>query len=64
MRWEPIETAPRDGRPVWVEGHNWGDPDCGIHRNWAWWDGSGWREAGGEGMVHLKYLTRWFNPGG
>jgi len=24
MNWQPIETAPKDGSPVWAKGYNYG----------------------------------------
>lgn len=58
--WQPIETAPRDGSPVWVKGYNYGNPNSGEHRTWAWWDGNGWVDAFaiGESSV-LTYLVEW-----
>lgn len=55
--WQPIDSAPKDGRPVWVKGADWGDTDRGWHCIWAWWDGDHWREASPHESVleHLRY---------
>lgn len=60
--WKPINTAPKDGRPVWVRGNNWGDPSKGQHCHWAYWDGSNWIAAGVDGAT-LTYLTEWMEAG-
>ena len=61
--WKPIDTAPKDGRPVWSRGNNWGDPSKGQHCCWAYWDGSNWIAAEVDGEVDggetLTYLTEW-----
>lgn len=66
MEWQPISTAPTDGRPVWVKGDNWGNPMDGQHRCWAWWDGHSWRAAGvGDGEdSELLFLVSWWRPKG
>jgi hypothetical protein len=56
--WQPIETAPRDGRPVWVKGWNWGDKTKGIHCCWAWFDGNHWAESGVED-ARMEFLFEW-----
>lgn len=60
--WLPIDSAPRDGRPVWVKGNNYGDPERGHHCGWAYWDTERhkWRESGtGDVATTLLYLTHW-----
>lgn len=59
--WQPIATAPTDGRPVWVRGNNFGDELQGWHCCWAWWDGHSWRAAGdGRGEdSELLFLVLW-----
>ena len=60
MNWKPIDTAPKDGRPVWVRGHNWGDPEKGQYRCWAYWIGGAWLEATASGTPStLLYLVEW-----
>jgi hypothetical protein len=62
MKWLPIDTAPKDGRPVWVRGNNWGDPANGIHCGWGWWNGSNWTDANmSEPGGLLTHLTDWLN---
>jgi hypothetical protein len=36
--WQPIETAPKDGRPVWARGWNFNKEENGYHYQWAWWN--------------------------
>ena len=54
----PIDSAPKDGRPVWVIGWNYGDETRGEHRTWAYWYGGHWREAGAE-ESKLLFLVYW-----
>lgn len=61
LDWKPIDTAPRDGRPIWVRGWNWGNESQGRHYSWAYWNGTDWQAAGAEAS-HLKYLTDWLPP--
>jgi len=56
--WLPIETAPKDGRPVWVRGKNFGEIGRGLHYCWAYFDGVKWYEPGFESSM-LQYLTHW-----
>ncbi len=56
--WRPIDSAPKDGRPVWARGNNWGDPSKGRHCQWAYWDGADWIAAGVDGAT-LTYLIEW-----
>ncbi len=58
--WKPIDTAPKNGGPVWVRGNNNGKPEHGHHHTWAYWDGEHWIDAaGGE---TLTFLVEWM-PG-
>lgn len=59
--WQTIETAPRDGRPVWVRGNNYGDKSKGVHACWAWFDTDDWRSVdfSENGQSKLMYLTDW-----
>ena len=41
-RWQPIETAPKDGRPVWVRGNDWGEDAGPNHYGWAYFDSGKW----------------------
>lgn len=56
--WQPIETAPIDGRPVWVRGWDWGTEGGKRHFLWAYFDGADWRPAGDEDST-LTHLTDW-----
>ena len=60
-QWRPIETAPKDGSPVWVRGNNYGDESKGRHACFGWFDGVDWRSTdfGENGQSQLKYLTHW-----
>ena len=58
--WQPIETAPKDGRPVWVRGNDWGEDAGPNHYGWAYFDSGKWMwpapvAEGGE----ATYLTHW-----
>ena len=58
--WQPIETAPKDGRPVWVRGNDWGEDAGPNHYGWAYFDSGKWMwpapvAEGGE----AAYLTHW-----
>lgn len=63
MNWEPIDTAPKDGRPIWVRGNNYNDPERGQHCAWVYWDGDAW-----SGPLHdedepkFEHLTEWLAP--
>lgn len=59
--WQPIETAPKDGGPVWVRGTNYGDQSKGLHACWGWFDGDDWRSVdfSENGQSKLMYLTGW-----
>ena len=59
-RWQPIATAPKDGRPVWVRGNDWGEDAGPNHYGWAYFDSGKWMwpapvAEGGE----ATYLTHW-----
>lgn len=60
-QWQPIETAPKNGVPVWVRGNNYGDEEKGLHACFGWFDGADWRSVdfGENGQSILKYLTHW-----
>ena len=58
--WHPIDSAPTDGRPVWVRGWDWGKRDT-RHYCWAYWHEAEWRAAGADGAT-LQYLDEWM-PG-
>jgi len=62
MKWEPLDTAPKDGRPVWVKGYNYNDPTKGIHCTWAWFNGEGWVNSAMTqyGQLTLTNLVAWF----
>jgi hypothetical protein len=62
VAWQPIETAPKDGTPVWVRGWNWGKEGTQRHACYAWWDGEEWRETkGSDEAGFLRYLTDWYS---
>jgi len=62
MQWQPIETAPKDGSPVWVKGYNFGDAENGEHRCWAWWNGNYWCDAVACDPTMMTHLTHWLQP--
>lgn len=59
-RWRSIASAPKDGRPVWTRGWDFGKPDTDRHYQWAYWDGSNWRAQGSRGSI-LNYLEQWMD---
>ena len=61
--WLPIAVAPKDGRPVWARGHNFGDPSRGLHQTWVWWDGSAWRDTNVQEPSHMIHLFEWLPTG-
>lgn len=58
MEWLPIDSAPKDGRPVWIRFHAWGDKAQPMHATWAWWNGDVFEEAGTQGSW-LIYAIEW-----
>lgn len=57
-KWEPIETAPKDCRPVWARGWDHGMCNTTRHYAWVYFDGGEWRFAGHE-RSFAKHLTDW-----
>lgn len=65
-KWESMETAPRDGRPVWCRSRAeirvvgnidyTGDDDC----RWMYHGGRGFIESSGSDTCY--YPSEWFNP--
>lgn len=55
MIWQPIESAPKDGSPVWARGHNWGNPSNARHYGWVFFcDGAWlWAEPDGGEATHI-----------
>lgn len=61
--WLPIDSAPQDGRPVWVRGWDWGKPNTSRHFGWVHWDGMNWCWAGSDPHSgHATHLTDWRQP--
>lgn len=56
--WQPIETAPKDGMPVWVRGWDWGKPGTSHHAGFAYWDDGRWVWYGPDGGT-ATYLVEW-----
>lgn len=62
LNWKPMDTAPKDGRPVWARGNNHGDPSWGQHCAWVYWDDGEW--AGplhGEETERFTFLAEWLD---
>jgi hypothetical protein len=52
--WIPIAEAPKDGRPLWVRGWNWGKESEGRHYGWAFFNDGAWQwERDGSIATHL-----------
>jgi hypothetical protein len=45
MNWESLDTAPRDGQPVWARGYDWGKRGNPMHYGWVYFS-DGWQWAG------------------
>lgn len=58
MPWLPISEAPKDGRPIWTRGNDYGIEANGQHFGWAFWDGEKWVADGIDGAI-LLYLTHY-----
>ncbi len=59
MEWQDINTAPKDGRPVWVTGWDFGAEDGSRHYCWAYYHGGEWLEPNSAGASELTHLTHW-----
>jgi hypothetical protein len=57
--WELIDTAPKDGSPVWARGWDWGKSDSTRHYGWVFWGGDGGWFWAGEGDSTAEHLTDW-----
>lgn len=64
MNWKPITGAPRDGRPIWARGWNFGKQDKGSHYGWVYFDEAeqNWMWAGGESLA--THLTDYLENAG
>lgn len=51
MDWQPIETAPKDGRPIYVIGVC---PAHGTYEGPAHWNGFYWHKLHRNGFVNMK----------
>lgn len=61
-KWENMETAPRDGRPVWCRGQpNTGAPEWDYRSFWSSCDSprDPWLDAATGGVSEPD---EWFNP--
>jgi len=58
MSWEPIESAPKDGSPVWARGHNWGNPNNAHHCGWVFFDSGTWLWAGPD-SGEATHIDEW-----
>ena len=60
--WKPIDSAPKDSRPLWVRGWDWGKPDTHRHYGFAHWNGDGWYWAvSGETTSKASHITDWWD---
>lgn len=57
--WRDIESAPRDGNWIVACGHNYGDPEQGVHYAVVRWEGGAWRDSDESGNGELLFLTDW-----
>lgn len=65
--WASMATAPRDGRPVWARGFDYGEPNNNAFCGWVYWLYGAWRWAGTErqGANVFDWLpaaTPWMEP--
>lgn len=60
--WQSIETAPKDGRPVWARGYNRGNRSAGMHTGFVYWDGEEWMWGGHLSGNHAIYVHEWLPP--
>lgn len=56
--WQPIDTAPKDGRPVWARGWDYGHEGTFRHAGWVYFVNTGWQWAGAE-HSYATHLTDW-----
>ena len=57
-KWRKIETAPKDGTPIWVRGFDFGNPKGQKHYGWVHWDGERWLWAGCTDGI-ASHITHW-----
>lgn len=58
-KWESMETAPRDGRPVWCKFKVYPNFCAVPTSGWAVYRGPAWVKAGTDTAIDP---TEWFNP--
>lgn len=58
--WRTIESAPKDGSPVWARGWDWGKPGTTRHVGWVYWNGDQWAWSSGSSEPSFAtHLTDW-----
>lgn len=55
--WQAIDSAPKDGTPIYVHGP---DPAHGKYAGYARWNGYCWRKLHRQGFLNMvAYPTHW-----
>lgn len=61
-KWQHIDTAPKDGRPVWARGFNHGNPSAGVHAGYVYWDEElQWVWSGCQSGNRAVYVREWLD---